>query len=310
VTPFFSFLSRNAAWVLAAGVFTGLLIPGTASLVRPLLPATVGGLLVLAVMQMNYGEFGRYLSRPLMPAVIVVGVLCVLPVLTWALVTALGVPQDLRTPIVLMSAAPSIMSAPAMALILRLSVPLMLSIVVGSTLLAPFTLGLAAKRFVEADLLIDPLDLALRLALFICVCFAVASLLRRTLGTKRIESHKTVLEVIGLLLLLTFAVAIMDGVADRLADNPRHVIIVLAVSFVANLLLQGAGGAAFYSAGARDALTIAFACGNRNMGLLLAVLPESSPPDTLLYFAVAQVPIYTLPAILSPMYNALLERPS
>jgi len=46
------------------------------------------------------------------------------------------------------------------------------------------------------------------------------------------------------------------------------------------------------------------------MGLLLAVLPETSAPDTLLYFAVAQVPIYTLPAILSPMYNALLKRAS
>ena len=164
--------------------------------------------------------------------------------------------------------------------------------------------------FVEADLRIDPLDLALRLAVFICVCFAIATLLRKTLGTKRIETHKPVLDVIGLLLLLTFAVAIMDGIADRLADDTRHVIIVLAVSFVANLLLQGAGGVAFYSAGVRDALTIAFACGNRNMGLLLAVLPETTAPDTLLYFAVAQVPIYTLPAILSPMYNALLERTS
>jgi BASS family bile acid:Na+ symporter len=296
--------------VLAVGVFTGLLMPGTASLVRPLLPVTVGGLLVLSVMQLDYGDFRRYVSRPLMPAGVVVSVLCVLPALTWALVTALGVPENLRTPIVLMSAAPSIISAPAMALILRLSVPLMLSVVVGSTLLAPFTLGLAAKLFVEADLRIDPLDLALRLAVFICVCFVVATLFRKTLGTKRIEIHKPVLDVIGLLLLLTFAVAIMDGGADRLANDTRHVVTVLTVSFFANLLLQATGGVAFYSTGMRDALTIAFACGNRNMGLLLAVLPETSAPDTLLYFAVAQVPIYTLPAILSPMYNALLKRAS
>lgn len=306
--PLASFLSRHAAWVLAVGVFAGLLVPGIASLVRPLLPITVGGLLVLSIMQTRGVDFRQRLKRPAVPLAAIFLILCAMPVATWALLSLAGVPESLRTPIVLMAAAPPIMSAPAMALMLGLSAPLMLVVVVGATLAAPFTLGIVAETLVESGLRIDPFNLALRLAGFIFSCFLIALSLRAIVGAERVEKLKPSLDVIGLVLLLTFAIAIMDGISLRLEQQTGYVVAVLAITFVANLLLQVAGGLAFKSVGAPIALTVAFACGNRNMGLLLAVLPQTSAADTLLYFAVAQIPIYTLPAILSPMYNAVLKR--
>ena len=303
-----SFLSRHAAWVLALGVFTGIVMPGAASALRPGLPLAVGGLLVLSVMQADYPEFRRQLRRPAVPATAAVFILCALPVLTWLLLPAFGVPESLRTPIVLMAAAPPIMSAPAMALLLRLNVPLMLAIVVPATIAAPFTLGAVAEAFVASGLRMDPVNLAFRLATFIIGCFLVGAILRRLLGAARIEKQKPLLDVIGLVFFLTFAVAVMDGVGARLEQQTLYVTSVLALSFLVHLLLQMAGGAAFYFTGMHSAFTIAFACGNRNMGLLLAVLPQGAAPDTLLFLAVAQIPIYTLPAILLPMYNALLNR--
>jgi BASS family bile acid:Na+ symporter len=44
------------------------------------------------------------------------------------------------------------------------------------------------------------------------------------------------------------------------------------------------------------------------MGLLLAVLPADSAPDALLFFALAQLPIYMLPAVLGPAYRRWLAR--
>ena len=303
-----SFLSRHAVWVLALGVFTGLFMPGTASFLRPWLPFAVGGLLVISVMQADYEEFRRRLSRPAMPVAVSLFLLCVLPVLTWALLAVSGVAESLRTPIFLMAAAPPIMSAPAMALFLRLNVPLMLVIVALATVAAPFTLGVMAEAFVASGLRIDPVNLALRLAAFIAGCFLLAVVLRRLLGAALIKREKPLFDVIGLIFFLTFAVAVMDGIGIRLEQETRYVISVLAISFVINVLLQIAGGAVFSFTGMHNLLTIAFACGNRNMGLLLAVLPQSAAPDTLLYLAVAQVPIYTLPAVLLPMYNGLLKR--
>ena len=44
------------------------------------------------------------------------------------------------------------------------------------------------------------------------------------------------------------------------------------------------------------------------MGLLLAVLPADAAPDTILYFAVGQFPIYILPAALAGFYRRLSRR--
>lgn len=305
-----AFLSRNAVWVLALGVFAGLALPGFAAQLRPLLPVVVAGLLVISVMQANYAEFRHQLQQPRVLASIILCLLCASPAFMWILVNLLQVPDSLKSPLVLMAAAPPIMAAPAMALMLRLNASRMLAVVVGATLLAPFSLGLVADWFVGAELRINAFQLALRLAAFIGVCFALGAILRLVLGARRINESKPYVDVLGLLLLLVFAVAVMDGVAVRLSLETEYVLTVIAISFFANLLLQVAGGAVFFSTGARSALTAAFACGNRNMGLLLAVLPESSGPDTLLYLAVAQIPMYTLPALLSPMYNALLKNAS
>ncbi len=43
------------------------------------------------------------------------------------------------------------------------------------------------------------------------------------------------------------------------------------------------------------------------MGLLLAVLPAGLHHDIALYFALAQFPIYILPALLKPLYGGLLS---
>lgn len=306
----FAFLSRNAAWVLALGVFAGLVLPELARILRPLLPLAVGGLLVLSVMQTRFADFRRQLHRPLAPAAVIVFLLCISPALVWFLVQTLEVPEKLKPALVLMAAAPPIMAAPAMAMMLRLDAPRMLAVVIGATLLAPFTLGVAANWFIGAELSFDPTRLAVRLAGFIGVCFALAVLLRLSLGSRRMNEHKPLLDVLGLVLLLAFAVAIMDGVAQRLSVETEYVLTVIVISFIANILLQLVGGGAFFYTGASSALTVGFACGNRNMGLLLAVLPESSAPDTLLYFAVAQIPMFTLPALLLPMYNVLLKRTS
>lgn len=306
----FAFLSRNAAWVLALGVFAGLVLPELARILRPLLPLAVGGLLVLSVMQTRFADFRRQLHRPLAPAAVIVFLLCISPALVWFLVQTLEVPEKLKPALVLMAAAPPIMAAPAMAMMLRLDAPRMLAVVIGATLLAPFTLGVAANWFIGAELSFDPTRLAVRLAGFIGVCFALAVLLRLSLGSRRMNEHKPLLDVLGLVLLLAFAVAIMDGVAQRLSLETGYVLTVIVISFIANILLQLVGGGAFFYTGASSALTVGFACGNRNMGLLLAVLPESSAPDTLLYFAVAQIPMFTLPALLLPMYNVLLKRTS
>jgi BASS family bile acid:Na+ symporter len=83
---------------------------------------------------------------------------------------------------------------------------------------------------------------------------------------------------------------------------------IVGLAFIAYASLQAAGAAVFSVFGRDTALSVGFSSGNRNMALLLAVLPAGVNPDIPLYFALGQLPIYVLPAALTPLYRRILRR--
>ncbi len=301
-------LSRHAATVLAVGVFAGLALPDLAGWMRPLLPSAVAGLLFLALLRIDWQELGWHLSRPLTGALLCAWFLIATPVLVWLAVEMLRIDSGLATALILAAACPPIVSGPAMALLLRMDAPLMLVSVVSASLLAPFTVVAVSSYLIGVDLRIDALQLFLRLAFLIGGCVLTALIVRSLLGQARLARCKSPFDTASVLLLLIFAIAIMDGVTDLVARDPWHVLLFIVAAFAANILLQLLGTGVMAPMGRRSALTLGFASGNRNMGLLLAVLPVDSVPDALLFFALAQLPIYILPAALRPAYNRWLSR--
>jgi BASS family bile acid:Na+ symporter len=304
----FQALSRHAAGVLAVGVFAGLALPDVAGYMRPLLPPAVAGLLFLALLRIDWQELARHLTRPLTGALLCAWFLIATPVLVWLAVTGLGVDRGLATALILAAACPPIVSGPAMALLLRLDAPLMLISVVGASLLAPFTIIVVSSRLIGVDLHIDTMQLCVRLALLIGGCVLSAVVVRRLLGEMLLTRLRSPFDAASVVLLLIFAVAIMDGVSTLLAQDPWHVLRFIVAAFAANVVLQLLGTLVTAAMGRRAALTVGFASGNRNMGLLLAVLPADSAPAVLLFFALAQLPIYMLPAVLGPAYRRWLAR--
>ncbi len=299
-------LSRHAATVLAVGIFAGLLLPDLAGWLRPLLPSAVAGLLFLALLRIDWQELSRHLSRPLVGALLCGWFLVATPVLVWLAVKLFDVDNGLGTALILAAACPPIVSGPAMALLLRLDAPLMLVSVVSASLLVPFSVVAVSSYLLGVSLHIDALALFLRLAFLIGGCVLTALLVRRLLGSVRLVRYRNPFAIASVVLLLVFAVAIMDGVAERLAQDPWRVLQFTVAAFAANILLQLIGTGVAAAMGRRSALTVGFASGNRNMGLLLAVLPADSPPDVLLFFVLAQLPIYILPAVLGPVYRRWL----
>ena len=100
----------------------------------------------------------------------------------------------------------------------------------------------------------------------------------------------------------------MDGVTARLMAASARVFAFLGVAFAANLALQLAGGLATSWTGRKAALSAAYSSGTRNTGILLAVLPAGADPDIFLYFAMAQPPIFMLPAMMLPFYRRMIGR--
>jgi BASS family bile acid:Na+ symporter len=295
----------NGTRVLAVGVFLGLAWPQLASWLAPLLAPSVFVLLTAALVRLDWSAARRQAARP-GTALLLVGWLLVLsPALTAVLVAQLPLPPGLATALVLMAAAPPITSAIAFALILGLDAALTTIATFAATLLVPIVLPPVALWLLGVALDMDATRFMLRLGLLAGGALAVAAAIRAAVPRATIDAGAARIDGVAVVMLLVFAVAIMDGVTATLIDRPGHVALVALLAFAANLLLQGAGAAAFWWRGRDAALAAALCSGNRNMGLLLAALAASAEGDVALYFAVGQLPIYILPWALRPLYRRL-----
>jgi len=301
-----AFLGRHAAPVLAAGVLLGLALPDLAHVLRPTLTPAVFLLMLLAMLRIRWDGLRALARRPGTAALVLGWMLVLSPVAMWLLVTQLGASPGLAAALVLMAGAPPLMSSPAFSVLIGLDGALSLVVLIVATLAAPVMLPVVALEGLGLELAVDGWGLALRLGALVGAALAGALLLRRLVGLDAIARQATLIDGASVVLLLVFAVAIMDGVAVRLAEEPAHVLTLTAVAFAANLGLQAVGAVAAAPLGLRRALTVGFSSGNRNMALLLAVMPAGAHPDTLLYFAVGQFPIYMLPALLAPLYRRVL----
>ena len=300
-----AFLGGNATRVLFAGVFLGLLLPDLAAFARPLLGPAVVILLFAVLLRIDWGALAGYLRRPGLALLLIIWLLVASPILVWLLVAPLGLlPSALTTALVLMAAAPPIVGATSIAIVLGLDGALILVAGLLSTLLAPLTVPPLALALLGLELDVSLMDFMLRLSIVVAGAFFGAAVVRRLTPRGWLADHAAHIDGVVISVMLVFAVAIMDGVTEAIFARPWTVGLWLAAAFVANPMLQALGAACFAWLGRRRALTIGLATGNCNMGLLLAALPPGSDFDVVLYFALAQLPMYMLPALLSPLYRA------
>ena len=301
------FLAARGKGVLAAGVFLGLAWPALAARLAPYITLIVFLMLATAAVRVDWRDVARRARRPAIPAAMVVWVLLVSPLVTMGVVTAVGLPPALATAIVLMAAAPPVMAGIAFGLLLKLDMPIVVIPTFGATLIVPFTLPPMALALLGLELQIDLGEFMARLALLAGGGFALGAIVRRALGPARTEALAPQFDGLAIFVLVVFAVAIMDGVTETLLARPGFVMLTLAASFLANIALQVLGALVFFRLGRRRALSAALVSGNRNMALLLAALAGAADFDVALYFAIGQIPMYMLPAMLAPLYRRLLR---
>lgn len=294
-------LGRQARWALPAGVFAGVAVPELAALLRPLLTAAVIGTLTAALLRLDWSQFGRFARHPRLPAAIVLWQLAATPLLVWAGAVLAGMPPELRTILVLQGAAPPIGSAAVFAMILGLDGVLAVVGTVASTMLLPFTLTAVVGLLLGGSgLSVDLLAFFSRVALLVATPFVLAWLLRRVLGEAIARHGDDVLGGINVLLLVVFAIAVMDGVTARLLADPGYVGTLLLAACGATALLHLAGYLLFRRTGVESAYGAALLSGNRNVGLMLVATAGTAGEAFSLYTGIAQIPMYFAPLVLTP----------
>lgn len=294
-------LANHARWVLVIGVFIGIGLPQLAAALRPWLVPVILCMLSGALLRLDWGALRGYGRDPRLVGGLVAWQLLATPLLAWLLLAPVPLPGGLKVALVLNAAAPPILSSPVFAQLLGLDAALAFLGVVSATLLLPFSLTALVLLLPDLAVGVAVGEFLLRVSLLIGVPFGIALGLRRRLSGATMVRLSPTIDGINVLLLLIFAVAVMDGLTARLVREPWLVGGWLLAACAMSALLHVAGYGLFRGLGRRRALSASILSGNRNMGLMMAAVGGVGGEDFALYVAVAQVPMYCVPLVFTPL---------
>ncbi|MBL0932785.1 MAG: hypothetical protein IBJ15_22080 [Alphaproteobacteria bacterium] len=303
ILGFLDFLARHARWSMPSGLAIGIALPDLAAALKPILSPSVVLILLASMLRVSPASIGAAFGRLPMLGFAWVWALLAVPFITLAIGAALGLPRDLHDALTVSAAAPPLLFGAMFAAVVGLDAGLALVTVLGGTMIAALTIPLVAAL---AGLNLGDVttgEFLLRSVGIIAGTAIAAYLVRRVLGEARLQANAKILEGIGVLLMIVFAVAVMDGIAAIAMAEPWRLAAFVIAAFALNLGLQAGSALIFWRKGIRTAGTMAVATGFRNNALLIAILPPPTPPEILLFIAAAQFPIYIVPSLAWKLYT-------
>ena len=308
-----AWLGRQGTRAVAASLFIGVMLPPLAALLKPIFAYALFALLCLAFLRVDPAEVRKHFTRPRLVAAAAIWMMLGTPLLIGLSLVALGMADrlpGLYIAMILQAAAPPVISAPTLAALMGLDAALSLATLVVCTAVTPLTAPVFAAVFVGAGMTLSPLLLGSKLFAMLAGAAVVAWLVRRFAGQPWIDSQMERIDGLSVIALFFFAVALMDGVLHSILNEPLKVLGLTLLSFGLSLGLAALTALVFARLGMAQALALGLAAGNRNMGLMLAAAGTAVPDLTWLYFAIAQFPIYLMPAMLKPLARRVAPPPA
>jgi predicted Na+-dependent transporter len=300
-------IGGRATTLLPFSLALGIAFQNVAAAARPLVGPLAIVLLMLALARTDWSRVRALLARPGLAIVLSVAHLILVPLIVWPIWQMLGLWPGLVAALSLSAMGPGIISAATTAAFLRLDASLALLITLITNFLVPFTLPPLALGLLGLDLKLSAGDLSLRLALIVGTAFAGAMLIRLWLGADRLRKASPTLDGLSVIVLMVFAIPLMDGIVARAEADPWKLAGFIAGSFAGMLTCNAVLALmALPFVERRAALTAGYCSGGRHNALLMAVLPVTADPDIFLFIAAVQIPIYVIPTLLQPVYRRLL----
>lgn len=297
--------ARNGPYVLVAGLVAGLLLPGMAEPMRPLLPPLVVLLLFVTVLRMEPAAILGSLGDLHKVGLTVLGFQFVLPLVIlsvgffggWT-----GTPVLLS--LLIMTAAPSISGSPNLCLMMGYPAEYAMRLVVVGTAVLPLTVLPIFWMMPELGDVQSVLRAALRLFLTIALATAAAVLLRRTVLRAPSLSTLQGLEGLANITLAVFVIGLMPSVSATALSNPAVAAFWIAFACLINF---GAQVICFLLTRTRlpaaKATAVSLIAGNRNVAIFFVALPPDVTLPLLAFIGAYQIPMYLTPIVMRRMYR-------
>lgn len=307
-----AFLGRYGTQAFALSLLVGFALPQLAEYVRPVFSVIIFLFISLNMVRADLPALRRLASQPgllalgalwsmfLPAAVIGIGVM---------LAGRAAFEPGLLLGLAIAAAAPSLVAAPAYALLLGFSNALPLTVLVIGMLLSPLVSPLIADAVAGTAVPIDRLALMLRLAIFLFGAIAAGLFVRHFAGDKFLKHRKAELDGFGVVLFFIFAIALAESVGTASRTEPWKALFFGMLAFSISATCFGLTLLAWWKRSAEDALTLALATSLRNTGLIIAVMGVNTVPDsTFLFFSLMQFPIYFAPQLIKPLARLVHRR--
>lgn len=293
---------RNGPLILIAGLVAGVTLPRLSAMLLPWLWAMVSLLLFLAALRIGTDAFAltrRNLAQSL-GAVLALQVLVPLAVLAFGLIGL--VPEAALLALVLMFAAPSIMSSANLCLMMGLPAAHAMQLMVLGTALVPLTAIPVLTALWGTHLLAEVALVSVRLLLVIGVAVGAGLLVRATLWKTPSHTQSARLDGASALGLAVFVVALMGPVRGLIDAGGSALWLWMGLAFGANLGAQILAWAVLRRRPRAVRGPVAIIAGNRNVSLFLVALPPEILAPALAFIGCYQIPMYLTPTLMRWLY--------
>jgi BASS family bile acid:Na+ symporter len=306
-----AWLGSQGTRAVAALVVIGIAIPPLGEILRPFVTEAIFLLLCISFLRVDLDRLHEKLQKPKLIVAATMWTMLGVPLISAVCCRLTGL--DTHDPalflaLMLQAIASPMMAAPALASLMGLDATLVLLALMAGTALVPFTSVLFAQTFLSSALTISPVLLGLKLLAMLSGSLAFALCIRFVCGASLIERCRRPIDGVNILVLLVFVSAVMGNVVTDFVSSPAHVVAVALLSFVVFFALLGTTMVLFRAVGYERAFALGMMVAQRNMGLMLAATSGVLPPETWLYFAVSQFPIYLSPQLLLPLARRLMPQ--
>ncbi|QFT31432.1 hypothetical protein FIV00_13140 [Labrenzia sp. THAF82] len=306
-----AWIGRHGSAALTVTIFIGMALPALSATLRPYLGFAVFSLLTLAFLRVDQQAIRQRLRKPALLLLALVWMMLGAPLLTYAFIEFSGLKEhgsDVALALYIATAAPPVMAAPAFIYLLGLDGTLSLALSVAALIVTPLTAPFIGELMLGPSLPLSVGGLATQLSLLLVGAFALSLLFRKIAGKERLARSANHISGLNVLLMLFFAIAAMDGVAQSFIERPLFTLGITALTFCLAIVQIALTLLLFSPASREDAYAIAHTCGTRNMGLMVAAFGGTLPEFTFLWFAVGQFPIYMLPLMMKPFVRVFCRQ--
>ena len=301
-----AWLARRGTLVLPLAVAIGLVVQPLASFMRPALAPVVFFMLAVILTRLDIAGAADHVRAPGL-LVLALGWAIVATPLIFAGVLHFARPgAGLELALIMWASSPPIFASAALAYILGLRGALSTLLLIAAIGLHPVITPVFIALFASGSITVSGPELALRLGALVGGALVMSLVARKVIGARRSARVNSALDGLNVLAMIIFAIALMDGIPERMAARPAFAIGLTLFVFALSAIMHIITTVLFWKAGARTAVTYGFAMCNRNIAIAIGALSGLVPDDTWLFFALIQFPIYSLPALLKPVYRRLL----